>query len=225
MRRTPSKYAIVRAQRILQSADILGRALLDAANSAGLLARAQEEERPKHVAAQIADKVNRLEQLTAADSGRAVVDPDPEAVLDPLQIGLGIDGRCGGQGAGHLAVSLPEDHRILHAVLEIGKREKLQIDVQQWRPIEADQQTGLADMLAGKRRQQAPAAFGDRDPLSAYRALVFWIDADDEIEIRILIHPRQPRPTRGNVGDPWVLRKLAYDAIGGLMVNFGHAPF
>jgi len=130
-------------------------------NAVGPSATALQRERAEGQFTEPAQRINRLEQLTTADLGRNIVHPHPEAVLDPLEIGRGVDrGPCC-QGMPNLAVAVPQHDGILHARIELDGRKEFEIDVEQRRPIEADHQTGLVDMLAGECRQQRSQARGD----------------------------------------------------------------
>src|SRR5207247_7996957 len=84
------------------------------------------------------ETVDRLEQLAAIDLNRNVVHPHPEAVLDPLEPRLGVDGSRYGHGRPHRAAPIPENLRILDTMGEFLSRHEFEIHVEEWRSIEAN---------------------------------------------------------------------------------------
>ena len=81
--------------------------------------------------AQERQDVDGLEQLAPPELRGAVVDPDPEAVLEPLRVRLGVGGGAAGEGELELRVALPLDDGILDPRRELGRRDELEVAVQQ----------------------------------------------------------------------------------------------
>ena len=72
------------------------------------------------------DAHEALEQLAPSEFRRSVVDPDPEAILDPLRVRLGPFRRCLGEGGTDFAVALPDDQSVLNARAQVGDSDPVQ---------------------------------------------------------------------------------------------------
>src|SRR5262245_19331497 len=107
-----------------------------------------QQERTEHLPADSRTEIERLEQLATAELRGNVVHPDPEAILDPLQIGKGIARRAGRQRVYDAIVARPKDHRILDPHRQSVREDELEVDVHRGWPVETDQKAGLAHVLA-----------------------------------------------------------------------------
>jgi hypothetical protein len=68
--------------------------------------------------------------------------------------GAGPGGLRVADGQADRAGALPRHDSVLDALGEVGRRDELEVDVQQRRAVEADEQTRLADVVAGERAEQ-----------------------------------------------------------------------
>src|SRR5215831_5037828 len=80
------------ADGVFELLERVPRVLLQAADALRSGAMLDSEDRTEDRASEVSHSVKTLEQLTAAQPAGRVVDPDPEAVLDPLEIRLRPDG-------------------------------------------------------------------------------------------------------------------------------------
>jgi hypothetical protein len=180
--------------------------LLQLSNPRRARTRPEECERPEHGRLQIRKKGERLEEFSAADLRCPVVNPDPEPILDPLQVRDGIVGHSFAERPRESAVSLPENRRIFDPLGDVGERDEFQIHVERRSTVvQADQEPRLADVLSRERGQER--AERARDPIVVIqdRCQVCRIDGDDEIEIAVLVHRVGEKRSAGcDPGDPSV---------------------
>ena len=146
-----------------------------------------DTQRTQHQLADHRAEVERLEQLAARELRRDVVHPDPEPVLDPLQVGCGVASLAGRERVRDAVVARPQDHRILNPCRQGIRHDELEIDVHRRRAVEADQQARLPDVLAGERGQERPAVRGERGPFRVHRLPGGRIDDQHQVEVGELV--------------------------------------
>ncbi|MGV9319889.1 hypothetical protein [Streptomyces sp. NPDC003660] len=121
---------VVAAQSRLQVAGLFGRDGLQMTYTAGERPHPAGGQGAEYRLAQVGEKADGLEQLPAAELRRAVVHPDPEPVLDPLEVERPGDRRLLGEGVGQEAVPVPQDLRVLGPLGEVGGSDELEVDMQ-----------------------------------------------------------------------------------------------
>ena len=85
---------------------------------------------------------------------------------------------------------------------ELFEREKFQIDVQERRPVEADEESRFADVVARERRKQRPEPLGDGGAVPQHFARRLGRRDDDEVEVGVLVHlPGDERAARRHAGE------------------------
>jgi len=88
------------------------------------------QQRTEDDATKVTASLETLEQFAAPNTTGDVVDPKPEAIFDPLQIGLGpVSGSPARGPTEHVWLAFPQDDPFLDAVLEIAKGDELEVDM------------------------------------------------------------------------------------------------
>jgi len=143
---------------------------------------------PQHLLAKEAQNPDGLVQLAARQLARAVMQPDPRPALEPIGRGFRPGYRRRIQpGLHRLGVAREQHGRALHQPIQVAQGHELEVHVQQLRPVQADQQPGLAHMLAGKGRQQPAHPLRELEPCSHDLVVATIVADDDEIQVGILV--------------------------------------
>lgn len=176
------------------------------AYAAGQLPVADVEQGPEYHHAEEAKEIVGFHVLAAADLEQGIVHPGPEAVFDPLVIGVGETGFGLLQDAVELPCFIEQDHRCFNPLAELLRCYELEVHMEQGIIVEADQHPGLAYMLAGKAGKEIAEAFCIGDHLIPVAAHFFPGD-QHQVQVGKFIEL---------VGEPGAANRQAKDAVVGL---------
>src|SRR5262249_61656138 len=145
------------ADGVFELLERVPRVLLQAADALRSGAMLDSEDRTEDRASEVSHSVKTLEQLTAAQPAGRVVDPDPEAVLDPLEIRLRPDG--GGlihRLAERAGLAFPDHQGIFATDRELGDRHDFQVDVLERRSLQPTHPPWLPHILPAHPAHEPP---------------------------------------------------------------------
>src|SRR5690606_17562419 len=124
------------------------------------------------------DKVDSLEELASPNFARTVVNPDPEPILDPLEIRMRPGSSSLLQGCCQCAASIPNELWVFHADVEIRYTDKLEVDVEQRRPLQRGRGPRAPPRVSRGPGEGVAQAVGKPRALGHHRAERFGNDSN-----------------------------------------------
>jgi hypothetical protein len=117
------------------------------------------------------------------------VNPDPEAILDPLKIRGRIDRLSSPKGPLDAAVAVPQKDGIFHAGGKLRGREELEVDVEEGWAVKTNEKARLVDVVAGEGGEQRSNAGRYLLTLGFPEGSGSFGYHDDKVEIGVAVEP------------------------------------
>jgi hypothetical protein len=172
--------------------------LLNAANAALRPPGLAVEHRAKDLLAKEGQHTDGFVEFTAQNLGGAIMKPHPGPVFEPLRTSV----RPGDVGdlealPDFRGLRRPQKARAFDEAPHVLQRDEREIDMDERRPVEANQEPRLANVFAGECGEQPTDGLGDGTTLAHRRDVDVRSNEDHEIEIGVLIEPAVHERTAG----------------------------
>ena len=132
------------------------------------------------------------------------MNPDPEAVLQPLPVKNRIHGLPLGERYADAAVALPEHHRVFDSGKQIVGADEFEVDVEEGRPVQADQKPRLAHVLPSEGGEQRSQSLCERLAIGGLEWPCCRIDQHHEVQVGVVVQAAGcERSARGQTDERW----------------------